>query len=555
VDDLREAGERAEQVSGTPRVSILDAIPFEERTFPAVLRRAVREFGDRTFVVVGANSITYGAFHDAVSQAAGALTALGVQRGHVVVLMLGTRIDFPVLWWAVASLGATAAVIHPEARGDYLRHMLEVAGSRLLVVESALLQGCIADFDAGRTFDRLLTIGDATSESRFPRWEDVFAGASHAPFADVTPADASTIMFTSGTTGRSKGVLRSHHFDFLYAALSVDGQQVDRSAIFWSPSPMSHARTASCQVFASMLTGAKVVLAERFSVSRFWADVRAAGATHTHLSSAMLNLIARAAPTPDDRRHSLQVVHCVPPPDDPAAMEARFGFRMSVQGYGMTEVYPFPQQIDRQDWSLPANCIGRPHPLMEVRIADDFGRPVTADKATKGEILVRPRIPLAMLTGYYGNPAATAEAFRDAWFHTGDLATIDAEGRVYLAGRKKDSIRRRGENVSAVEVEEAAMANTAVAEAAAYGVASEHGEEDVKLDVVIAQGHRLAAAELAEFLTRKLPRFAWPRFIEILEEMPHTPTHKIMKALLRERGITPAAYDSEAALHRRHECT
>ena len=530
-------------------MSILDVIPFEDRTFPAVMRRAAREFGDRTFVVVGPNSITYRGFADAVSRAAGALTTLGVQRGDVVVLMLNTRIEFPVLWFAVASLGAISAVIHPEARGDYLRHMLQVADAKLNLVESSLLASLQAEFSAAALAGRVVTIGVAPPESGAAgpaRWEDLVRNASPVEFADVSPADASTIMFTSGTTGRSKGVLRSHHFDFMYAALSVDGQQVKSSAIFWSPSPMSHARTASCQVFASMLVGSKVVLAERFSVSQFWSDVRAAGATHTHLSASMLNLIARAAPGPGDRDHPLLVVHCVPPPDDPAALEKRFGLRMSVQGYGMTEIYPFPQQIDQQDWSLPNNCIGRPHPLMEVRIADDFGNPVPADNTTKGEILVRPRIPLAMLTGYYGNPTATAEVFRDAWFHSGDLATIDAQGRVYLAGRKKDSIRRRGENVSALEVEEAALANIAVAEAAAYGVPSEHGEEDVKLDVVIADGHRLSPQELSEFLTERLPRFAWPRYVEARAEMPHTPTYKIMKAALRESGITAAAYDREA---------
>ncbi len=289
--------------------SVLERIPFAERTFPAVLRRAAREFGERTFIADGAWSLSYSGMLAQVSQAAGALRALGVEHGTVVVLMLNNRIEYTVLWWAITSLGAIAALIHPDARGDYLRHMLEVADARVLLVDADLLEGSRPDLLAVGMLDRVLAM-DAKSGNRHAgdgigRWEDTLAGATRIELPEVSPSDPSTIMYTSGTTGRSKGVLRSHHYDFMYAAMAVDGQRVEQDAVFWSSSAMSHARTASCQLFASMLTGAKVVLAQRFSLSRFWSDMQSSGATHIHLSASMLNMIARAPRCPEDRSHSL----------------------------------------------------------------------------------------------------------------------------------------------------------------------------------------------------------------------------------------------------------
>jgi crotonobetaine/carnitine-CoA ligase len=251
-------------------------------------------------------------------------------------------------------------------------------------------------------------------------------------------------------------------------------------------------------------------------------------------------------PGPFETAHLVSRMIVAPPPNDPGAFESRFRVRLMSHGYGMTEVLPVPQHLDRQDWSKPRNFIGRPHESIEVRVADDQGRPVPSDGETIGEMLVRPRHPGWMMTEYYNDPQATVDAWRHLWFHTGDLATVDGDGNLYLRGRKTDSIRRRGENVSAFELERVVVAHPAVREAAAYGVPSDLGEEDIKLDVVWQDsGGGMSPEKLLKHLRDELPPFMVPRYVQVRADLPKSSSQRIQKYLLRAEGVGPDAFDSE----------
>ena len=541
--------------------AILDGIPFHERTIPNLIRRAGAR-GPRPFLSAPGGTLRHGDLPDAVARSAAAIRAAAIGATAIgatgplgdapVAVLMSNRVEFPLAWWGTIWAGGVAALMHAEFRGMLLEHAFKLLTPSVLIAEDVLL-GHVAEIAASLPALRtVLVVGDAGDGfprwpgPRFLRWNDARASVAACDPAPVEVSDDATIMFTSGTTGPSKGVRKSHHYDFIYGALAAEGIGLDESSNIWSCSPCSHARTTNCVLLGAMVSGARATLTSRFSASRFWTELREAGATHTYVSNWMANVLMKQPPAAEDRGHGVRVIHCLPPPVDPLAFQERFGVRLTGQGYGSTESYPLPQQLREQDWTRPRGFIGKPHPTMEVRIADRHGYPVPADGRTAGEMLVRPRLPYAMLSGYYRNPEATAEAFRDGWFHTGDGATIDADGNLGFTGRLSDSIRRRGENISAWEIEQAAIVLPGVAEVAAYGVPDELGEEEVKLDIVPDPGIALDPAALIARLDARLPRFMVPRYVELRQSLPKNPNGRIEKYVLRQQPLGPGVFDRTA---------
>jgi crotonobetaine/carnitine-CoA ligase len=461
---------------------------------------------------------------------------------------MSNRVEYPIAWWSHGWYGGVAALVHPDYRGKPLTHALALARPRCVIVEDAIVGSAAEEIAACGSVEHVVVVGDGEIETwagpRFHRWEDL-EGLPEDLTGSISPSAAATIMYTSGTSGGSKAVLRSHHYDFVYAAMNADGHRHDESVHLFSPSTACHVRTGTCVLYAALLALGQATITQGFSARRFWAEQVASGATHAYLSGTTVNILMKATPSPAERAHRLRTIQSLPAPLDPPSVEARFNVHLSSQGYGSTEAYPSPPEILDQDWSRARNCIGRAHPLMEVIVADADRRPVPPDGSTKGEILVRPRLPDTIMSEYYGDPQATAAAFHDRWFHTGDLATWDRDGYLYFAGRATDTIRRRGENISAQEVEQAALEHQAVHEAAAYGRPSELGEEDVKLDAIVDASAELTEAELVSFLAERLPRWAVPRYVEFVTDFPRTDTFKVLKASLRSAPLGPRVYDRE----------
>ncbi len=348
-------------------------------------------------------------------------------------------------------------------------------------------------------------------------------------------------LFTSGTTGRSKACLLSHNYAMRQGALMADHYRFNADDVLYSPYPLFHVDAAIFTVAPAIILGATAALGERFSVSRFWSEVRSFEATVFDFMGATLTMLWKQPAQSDDADNPVRLAWGVPMPEFADQFEARFGLKL-IENYGLTDAgvmifYPYDEP------RRPGSC-GKAISEYDVRIFSDDDEELSVSEV--GEIVVRPLEPSLIMDGYYKMPEATLGATRNLWFHTGDLAYRDEDGFFYFVGRKKDVIRRRGENISAFEIEEIVNAHPAVLECAAIGVDSELTDEDVKLCVVMRPGNELQPEDLVEFCADKMAKFMLPRYVEFLDDLPKTPTQKIEKYRLKDAGVTRSTWDRDA---------
>jgi crotonobetaine/carnitine-CoA ligase len=366
----------------------------------------------------------------------------------------------------------------------------------------------------------------------------------------VSYRDIGAIMYTSGTTGPSKGVLMPHAHLYLLGLGEVDNLGLCAEDTYYICMPLFHANAMLMQLYGTLIAGAKAVIVPAFSASRWLDDIRRHGITITNTLGVMTEFIYRQPERPEDGDNRLRVICAVPNPAEiREAFEQRFKTRL-IEGYGMTEVnivlyHPMHQPYRTGSCGLPYDT------YFEVRVVD----PETDEELPPGqvgEIVARPREPYGFMQGYNAMPERTVEAWRNFWFHTGDAARRDEDGYFYFVDRIKDCIRVRGENISSYEIEKVLSEHPAVAEAAAVAVKSElvGGEDEVKACVVLKSGQRLTPQEVLDFCQPRMPYFAVPRYVEFVEALPKTPTEKVRKTALREAGITVATWDREAAGYR-----
>jgi crotonobetaine/carnitine-CoA ligase len=372
------------------------------------------------------------------------------------------------------------------------------------------------------------------------------AGAKDPVLVTPEPQDIACIMYTSGTTGPSKGVLMPHAHCYLFGLGMARTMAMTEQDCQYVCMPLFHAMGLLLQVLSSLITGSKVFCIERFSPARWLDDVRASGATVTNALGVIPEFIFRTPETEYDRDHKLRTVMAVPIAAEwGEAMEKRFGFKF-MQGYGMTEVnitcYTHPD-----DPLLPGMAGHVLDDFFEVRVVntqDDTPLP----QGEIGEIVIRPKVPFCFNQGYYRMPEITAEAWRNLWFHSGDAGYFDDQGRLYYADRIKDRIRRRGENISSFEIEQVLNDHPDILESAVVGIRVEGagGEDEVKAYIVTEGGRDIDNVALLDYCAIHIPRFAVPRYIEAVEEVAKTATGKIQKEPLRKAGITDRTWDRES---------
>ena len=358
--------------------------------------------------------------------------------------------------------------------------------------------------------------------------------------------DVASIMYTSGTSGPSKGVLMPHAHCFLFGLGTIDNLRLDSRDTYYVVLPLFHANGLFIQVYACLIAGARAVVRRRFSPSAWLQDVRRHGATITNTLGILSSFVFEQPAHADDRDHRLRLLMAAPNiPEHEAVWRSRFGIGCVLSGFGMTEA-------NIPAWGTPEDTkpgtAGRVYARhFEVEIRDpDTDLPKRAGEV--GEIMVRPRTASGFMAGYHAMPEKTVEAWRNLWFHTGDAGIIDEEGYLTFVDRIRDCIRRRGQNISSYEVEAAVMRVPGVAEVAAFAVPASRkgGEDEVMLAVVLEQGSGVTCADLAAHADADLPRFARPRFIEIVGALPKTPTGKVQKVELRKRPLTDKVWDREA---------
>lgn len=505
---------------------------------PQALRRRAAEHPDRTLVVFeDGRQWTYGEALREAEGVAHALRSLGVAPRDRVVSWLPTGPDALRVWFGVNLLGAVLVPLNTAYRGGLLEHSLALSDASVAVVHADLVDR-LRSVDPAGLGDVVVVGGSATLEGL--RVHD--AGVlDHAPQPDpvawpeVMPWDPYAVVLTSGTTGPSKGVVCS------YAQLSACAEAAfvgnfggeDRYLVTL---PLFHAG-GTIGVNAAVVLGGSVVLTPGFQTGGFWEVVRATGSTHVTLLGVMATYLSKQEPSSADREHSLRRVFMIPLSDAPAFAD-RFGVEV-VAMYNMTEV-----SIPIVSEPNPGHdgTSGRVRPGMEARIVDEHD--IEVADGTVGELVVRGDEPWTIATEYLGRPEATAEAWRNGWFHTGD-AFRRVDGEYYFVDRMGDTIRRRGENISSFEVENEIVAHPSVSEVAIVATPSPDGEDEVLAVLAPAPGRSIDVAELIEFIRPRMAHFMVPRYFRILDELPKTPTSKIQKHSLRAAGITPDTIDRE----------
>jgi crotonobetaine/carnitine-CoA ligase len=370
--------------------------------------------------------------------------------------------------------------------------------------------------------------------------EAELAAAPEPELPALTGGDISCILYTSGTTGPSKGVVLPHSANVHIARSAIAFMDWGPQDTMYTAFPLFHVNAKFTSVLAAMISGARLVIDERFSASRFWDRMREEGVTGFNAMGSMMAMIFNQPERADDRDHPVNRTYCAA---TPAAVwrpfEERFGVRV-LEHYGMTEI-----GIATYNREGRVGSCGRPAPWFDVRLADDEDRDAAPGEG--GELQVRPRLPGIVLQEYWQRPDATAEALRNLWFHTGDRMRADEDGYLYFVDRTKDCIRRRGENISSWELETVVAGFEDVLEAAAYGVPSELGEDEVMVAVVLRPGATLDVDALYAFCEERVARFAVPRYVRVVDELPKTPSQRVQKFALREAGVTGDTYDRAKA--------
>lgn len=521
-------------------MSIVDLLA--DKTVHGLLRQRAAERPDAPFLHFEDRVWTFSALADAAARLAGGLAAAGVKRGDKVAIMMGNRPEFLLSWFALSQLGAIEVPINTAHRGTLLHYMLDQAECSLLILEGPY-QDQFADVAADLPGLRTVVLLDRAGPLDPPQLVVDFAVlADHAPAEPVAvaPGEPVAVMFTSGTTGPSKGAVLPQLYILLQAAIIAEACRYTEEDCLYNALPLFHGNAQFLSTIPALLSGARMVLARRFSASSFWSDIRRHGCTEFNYIGGILPILWKADPTPEDGTSGLRLMMGAGAPKDLfEALEQRFNVRL-VEGYGMSEIgIPLNNSIDHR---RPGSC-GRPLDLYEVRLVDDDGNDVGPD--TPGELLIRPKRMNSMMLEYYRMPEKTVEAWRDLWFHTGDYLKRDADGYYYFVDRKKDALRRRGENISSYEVERCVNEHPAVLESAAVAVASDIGEDEVMICLTLREGQTLEPAALLEHCVRRMARFMIPRYIRIVERLPKTPTERVQKYALRAEGVTPDTYDRE----------
>jgi len=522
---------------------------IDSRVLPTILRLQAERLGETPFIDVCGRTASFAEMHRLSNRLANGLRALGVSRGDRVALLLPNCFEFVALWFGIAKLGAIEAPNNPALKGDLLCHNLNNCGAATLVADADALAELARVQDRLPEIVGLILVGATEAQARaegirVPLVVTFDALLAHAEDFDpvaIHYSDPMAILYTSGTTGPAKGALMSHHHCHSWAMAMAMNLGYSRADSYFCALPLFHTDAQMFGVYLPLIFGTRATLVDGFSASRFWSQVRACGATATNMLGAMGVILSRADATAGDGDNPVRVCQCIPMVPDQQAFEQRFGMKL-VTGYGQTET-SFVTLDTAQD-TRPGSC-GRAHPDWDVAIVDEHDRPLPP--GTLGEIVSRPKKNWNIFSGYYRNDAKTVQTLRNLWYHSGDAGVMDADGWFYFKHRLNEAIRRRGENISAYEVESIAEQHPDIVECAAFGVPSEYTEEDIMLVAMRRAGSIVEPADLVAHFAASSPRHMVPRYVEITDALlPRTPTEKVARSALKQRGITSQTFDRGA---------
>jgi len=523
----------------------------KERTLGNILREQAARIPDRVALKFKQQQYTYKQLNDTANRLANAFLELGLAKGDRVCIMLPNSPQFLFVWFGLAKAGLVEVPINLAYKGDLLQYIIEHSGARALVVSDQLLGRITLVQEALPYLERIIVL-ETEPQGRLKYGQGLkipaedfsrlLTAPADEPRIEVINTDLGGLMYTSGTTGPSKGAMMTHNYLVLIGMDNFQHRRAWEDDVFYTCLPLFHANAQGLTTVPALLGGCPLTLGERFAPASFWDEIRAYGATHFNFIGAMLSILWKVPPDPKDAGNPARVGMGAPiPANIHREAEERWGVTL-LEGFGLTETGIIAYQPF--DGPRPGS-FGKAIEHYEVKIFDENDEEVPDGEI--GEIVLRPHRPHSVMEGYYKMPEKTLEAFKNLWLHTGDFGRRDADGYLYFVDRKKDAIRRRGENISSFEVERAINAHPAVAESAAVGVPSELSEDEVKIYVVLRPGQNLPPEELMDWCGERMAYFMIPRFVEFVETLPKTPTERVEKYKLRQSPINENTWDREKA--------
>lgn len=529
----------------------------EERTgwvLPTVLREQAKRLGKKPFLQFGyGEPLSFYQTNRLANRAANALSDMGVEKADKVAVYMPNSDDYVITWFGILKAGAVMVPVNTAYKMDFLEYIIDSSDSEVLFIAEEYLDR-MPPIAKNLPKLRHVVVWTRSGERGFKRHgyrfrkmisyaEFLESGSAKEPKTEITFMDYARLMYTSGTTGRSKGVMRPSAADYSSARNYAEIMDVGEDDVCFTCLPLFHSNAMVMTVYPALIKGARAVVEEKYSSSNFWKWIVDHGVTKFNIVGTMAYFLWNTPPAPEEKAHGVKLVLGSPAPHDMIEeFMKRFGIKF-MEGYGLTE-------IGQCTWMRPGEpfrvgSCGKEAPNYEIKIAD----PETDEEVPRGEIgeiIVRPRIPNVMLHYYHKMPEKTVEDFRNFWFHTGDAGRMDRDGYIYFVDRVKDYIRRRGENISSFEVEKIVNSHPDVKESAAIGVKSEAGkyaEDELMVLVIAEKGKKIEPEKLLAYLEPRMPYFMIPRFIRFVDSFPKTGTQRTQKNKLREQGVTKDTWD------------
>lgn len=464
----------------------------------------------------------------------------GVQHGTHVAFLLENSKEQLLSYFALGKLGAVAVPLNTASRAQQLSYLLNHSDSEVLVIDNTLWERFVEIAASLKNLKTVIVLGtdgnlDDMSENlpasmKVLGFEQLQVGVSMPPEVKVEFNDLAYIIYTSGTTGPSKGVMLSQAQCFLWGLSHAQafGQRDDDVAYICLP--MFHVNALQGATYNALMVNASIALQKRFSASGFWNDIRRSGATLTNLLGSMINILWSQPVQANDADNRLRMCMSAPIPSFGREFEARFGLRF-IQSYSLTDFGPSHAYSLIDPVSKLGSC-GKIRKGIQARIVDenDFEVP----PGVRGELILRADMPWTHSMGYYKMPAETMKVWRNGWLHTGDSGYIDQDGYFWFLDRTKDAIRRRGENISAYEVEKVLLQHPAVEDVAVFAVKSEMAEDEVAAAIVCRAGMQIEEAEIIAFCSKQMAYYMVPRFLQIVSDLPRNASQKVEKFKLRD---------------------
>jgi crotonobetaine/carnitine-CoA ligase len=522
---------------------------ISENAVGKLVQEKGRLLKDRVFLFFKDEKVTYEQLDYLSSKFANGFRDMGIQKDDKIAIMMKNHPNFLYAWFGSAKLGAVEVPINTAYKGDLLRHIIDNSDSKILIIDGDMLDRLLLIKDELTKLEQIICHGeiDKNISKALPvpisALNQLFEYPSDPVDVAVSGKDPAGFIYTSGTTGVSKGAVCPHNYFLHMAELVAKLRDLNSQDILYTFLPLFHINAQLFTVLTALLNDAQVVLSDRFSASTFWDEIRKYGATQFNYLGAVMTILAKQEPKEDDHDNPARIAFgAACPPDVMKHVEERFGL-ICLEGFGMTEIgIVIHDDIKARRTGSCGRVLGE---YYEVQLVDDDDMEVGVGEV--GEIVFRPKKPYIMMTEYYKMPDKTLDLYGNLWFHTGDYAKKDEDGYFYFVDRKKDAIRRRGENISSFEVEKVINTHPKVLESAVFAVPSELGEDEVKANVVLKPGESLGPEDLIKYCNERMAHFAIPRYLEFVAELPKTPTNRVEKYRLREAGITGDTWDREKA--------